>query len=109
MSPPLPDTGRLRRGERTILDEFVHCQRLTLQLKWDRLGAGQPAAVESSTMSLLGLVRHVAKVERGDMSGNLSAGVGGAAPERSLWSYPQCGPGACGGGQSPGSSLSRRA
>jgi uncharacterized damage-inducible protein DinB len=39
-------------------------QRLTLQLKCD---AGQLArrAVEPSTMSLLGLVRHMAEVERG--------------------------------------------
>jgi len=30
-------------------------------------------------------------------------------PEGLLRTYGQCGPGACGGGQSPGSSFSRRA
>src|SRR5438445_13796837 len=40
---------------------------LTLQLKCDGLDAGQLArrAVEPSTMPLLGLVRHLAEVERG--------------------------------------------
>jgi len=53
--------------ERATLTEFLRCQRLTLQLKCDGLDAGQLArrAVEPSTMSLLGLVRHMAEVERG--------------------------------------------
>jgi len=53
--------------ERATLNEFLRCQRLTLQLKCDGLDAGQLArrAVEPSTMSLLGLVRHMAEVERG--------------------------------------------
>ena len=48
------------------LTEFLRGQRLTLQLKCDGLDAGQLArrAVEPSTMSLLGLVRHMAEVER---------------------------------------------
>ena len=52
--------------ERTTLNEFLRCQRLTLQLKCDGLDAEQLArrAVEPSTMSLLGLVRHMAEVER---------------------------------------------
>ncbi|MGH3986350.1 MAG: DinB family protein [Pseudonocardiaceae bacterium] len=53
--------------ERATLVEFLRCQRLTLQLKCEGLDAGQLArrAVEPSTMSLLGLVRHMAEVERG--------------------------------------------
>ena len=49
------------------MTEFLRCQRLTLQLKRDGLDAGQVArrAVEPSTMSLLGLVRHMAEVEYG--------------------------------------------
>ncbi len=53
--------------ERETLTEFLRCQRLTLQLKCEGLDAAQLAsrAVEPSTMSLLGLVRHMAEVERG--------------------------------------------
>ena len=52
--------------ERATLAEFLRCQRLTLQLKCEGLDAAQLArrAVEPSTMSLLGLVRHMADVER---------------------------------------------
>jgi uncharacterized damage-inducible protein DinB len=63
-----PREGGPRLGdERTTLTEFLRCQRLTLQLKCDGLDAEQLArrAVEPSTMSLLGLVRHLADVERG--------------------------------------------
>jgi uncharacterized damage-inducible protein DinB len=63
-----PREGGPRLGdERTTLNEFLRCQRLTLQLKCDGLNAGQLArrAVEPSTMSLLSLVRHMAEVERG--------------------------------------------
>jgi uncharacterized damage-inducible protein DinB len=63
-----PREGGPRLGdERTTLNEFLRCQRLTLQLKCDGLAAGQLArrAVEPSTMSLLGLMRHMAEVERG--------------------------------------------
>ena len=54
-------------GERATLAEFLRCQRLTLELKCAGLDAGQMArrSVEPSTMSLLGLVRHMAEVERG--------------------------------------------
>ena len=53
--------------ERATLTEFLRCQRLTLQLKCESLDVEQLAcrAVEPSTMSLLGLVRHMAEVERG--------------------------------------------
>jgi uncharacterized damage-inducible protein DinB len=52
--------------ERTTLMEFLRCQRLTLELKCSGLDAAQLAcrSVEPSTMSLLGLVRHMADVER---------------------------------------------
>jgi uncharacterized damage-inducible protein DinB len=52
--------------ERATLIEFLRCQRLTLQLKCEGLDAEQLArrSVEPSTMSLLGLVRHMAEVER---------------------------------------------
>jgi uncharacterized damage-inducible protein DinB len=53
--------------ERATLVEFLRCQRLTLELKCSGLDAGELArrSVEPSTMSLLGLVRHMAEVERG--------------------------------------------
>ena len=53
-------------GERATLTEFLRGQRLTLELKCSGLDAGQMAlrSVEPSTMSLLGLVRHMAEVER---------------------------------------------
>jgi uncharacterized damage-inducible protein DinB len=63
-----PREGGPRLGdERATLTEFLRGQRLTLQLKCDGLDAGQLArrAVEPSTMSLLGLIRHLAEVERG--------------------------------------------
>jgi uncharacterized damage-inducible protein DinB len=52
--------------ERTTLVESLRCQRLTLELKCADLDAEAMArrAVEPSTMSLLGLVRHLAEVER---------------------------------------------
>ena len=62
-----PREGGPRLGdERTTLNEFLRGQRLTLQVKCDGLDAEQLArrSVEPSTMSLLGLVRHMAEVER---------------------------------------------
>jgi hypothetical protein len=52
--------------ERTTLVESLRRQRLTLQLKCAGLDAAALArrAVEPSTISLLGLVRHLAEVER---------------------------------------------
>jgi len=52
--------------ERTTLTETLRKCRLTLELKCDGLTAEQMArrAVPPSTMSLLGLVRHLADVER---------------------------------------------
>jgi uncharacterized damage-inducible protein DinB len=53
-------------GERATLTEFLRGQRLTLELKCADLDAEQMArrSVEPSTLSLLGLVRHMAEVER---------------------------------------------
>ena len=53
--------------ERTTLAEALRIWRLTLELKCAGLDAEHMArrSVEPSTMSLLGLVRHLAEVERG--------------------------------------------
>jgi hypothetical protein len=52
--------------ERTTLVEALRCQRLTLELKCAGLDAESLArrSVEPSTMSLLGLVRHLPEMER---------------------------------------------
>jgi uncharacterized damage-inducible protein DinB len=52
--------------ERATLVEFLRCQRITLQLKCSGLDATDLArrSVEPSSLSLLGLVRHMAEVER---------------------------------------------
>ncbi len=52
--------------ERTTLVESLRCQRLTLEMKCAGLDAEAMArrSVEPSTMSLLGLVRHLAETER---------------------------------------------
>jgi uncharacterized damage-inducible protein DinB len=61
------NTGATTGGERATLIEYLDFQRRTLELKCADLDAGQLArrSVEPSTMSLLGLVRHLADVERG--------------------------------------------
>jgi Protein of unknown function (DUF664) len=52
--------------ERVTLAEALRCARLTLEMKCSGLDAEAMArrSVEPSTMSLLGLVRHLAEVER---------------------------------------------
>jgi hypothetical protein len=52
--------------ERVTLAEALRCQRLTLELKCSGLDAEAMArrSVDPSTMSLLGLVRHLAEMER---------------------------------------------
>ena len=52
--------------ERTTLVESLRCQRLTLEIKCAGLDAEAMArrSVAPSTMSLLGLVRHLAEMER---------------------------------------------
>jgi len=67
-SPDDPRENRQRLGdERGALVESLRCQRLTLELKCSGLDAEAMArrSVEPSTMSLLGLVRHLAEMERG--------------------------------------------
>ena len=62
-----PREGRPRLGdERTTLAESLRRQRLTLEIKCAGLDAEAMArrSVEPSTMSLLGLVRHLAEMER---------------------------------------------
>jgi hypothetical protein len=54
-------------GERETLIHYLDAYRLTLRMKCDGLTAEQLArrSVPPSTLSLLGLVRHLAEVERG--------------------------------------------
>jgi Protein of unknown function (DUF664) len=62
-----PRENRPRLGdERTTLVESLRFQRLTLQMKCSGLDAEAMArrSVEPSTMSLLGIVRHLAEMER---------------------------------------------
>jgi Protein of unknown function (DUF664) len=60
------ENGPRLGDERVTLTESLRCQRLTLELKCSGLDAEAMArrAVEPSTMSLLGLVRHLAETER---------------------------------------------
>jgi hypothetical protein len=60
------ESGTTRGDERATLTESLRCQRLTLELKCAGLDAEAMArrSVEPSTMSLLGMVRHLAEVER---------------------------------------------
>src|SRR5215469_5325429 len=60
------ETGPRLGDERTTLVEFLRCARLTLEMKCAGLDAEAMArrSVEPSTMSLLGLVRHLAEGER---------------------------------------------
>jgi len=62
-----PREHRIRLGgERATLAESLRCLRLTLELKCEGLDAEAMArrSVEPSTLSLLGLVRHLAEGER---------------------------------------------
>jgi hypothetical protein len=60
------ENGPTLGDERTTLVEALRRQRLTLEIKCSGLDAEALArrAVEPSTMSLLGLVRHLAEMER---------------------------------------------
>jgi uncharacterized damage-inducible protein DinB len=60
------DTGVELVDERGTLTEYLRAYRITLQMKCAGLDASQLAqrSVPPSTMSLLGLVRHLAEVER---------------------------------------------
>ena len=61
------ENGPTLGDERATLAEVLRCCRLTLEMKCSGLDAEAMArrSVEPSTMSLLGLVRHLAEVERG--------------------------------------------
>jgi uncharacterized damage-inducible protein DinB len=60
-------TGIDLTDERATLVEYLRAYRLTMQMKCADLDAEQLAmrSVPPSTMSLLGLIRHMAEVERG--------------------------------------------
>jgi uncharacterized damage-inducible protein DinB len=60
------DTGTELDGERAVLVDYVRAYRLTMEMKCAGLDAGQLArrSVPPSTMSLLGLIRHMTDVER---------------------------------------------
>lgn len=60
------DTGAELPDERSVLTEYLRAYRLTLEMKCAGLDTGQLArrSVPPSTMSLLGLIRHMADVER---------------------------------------------
>jgi uncharacterized damage-inducible protein DinB len=60
------DSGVDLIDERGTLDEYLRAYRLTMQMKCADLDAEQLArrSVPPSTMSLLGVIRHMAEVER---------------------------------------------
>jgi hypothetical protein len=60
------ENGPTLGDERTTLVEALRCVRLTLEIKCSGLDAEALArrSVQPSTMSLLGLVRHLAEMER---------------------------------------------
>ena len=62
---PRHEPATHNRGERAVLDSYLRHFRLTLALKCEGLTPAQLArrAVPPSTLSLLGLLRHLAKVE----------------------------------------------
>lgn len=63
---PRDKEGASPEGELATLDDFLSDYRLTLRMKCEGLDAEQLArrSVPPSTMSLLGLIRHLAEVER---------------------------------------------
>lgn len=71
------ENGPKLGDERSTLVESLRCQRLTMEMKCAGLDAEAMArrSVEPSTMSLLGLVRHLAEMER-DTFRNMMAGQG---------------------------------
>jgi len=68
------ENGTRLGDERTTLVEAVRCVRLTLEMKCSGLDAEAMArrSVEPSTMSLLGLVRHLAEMERASFRGMMA-------------------------------------
>jgi uncharacterized damage-inducible protein DinB len=68
------ESGPAGTDERSVLADYLRRYRLTLELKCADLDAEQLArrSVPPSTMSLLGLVRHLAEVERTWFRGTLA-------------------------------------
>src|SRR3989442_8748807 len=68
------ENGPTLRDERTALVEYLRCVRLTLEMKCSGLDAEALVrrSVEPSTMSLLGLVRHLAEMERATFRGMMA-------------------------------------
>jgi uncharacterized damage-inducible protein DinB len=62
----LRDTGTELHDERSVLVDYLRVYRLTMEMKCEGLDAEQLSrrSVLPSTMSLLGLIRHLADVER---------------------------------------------
>ena len=62
---PRQGDGVPLRGERAVVLDYLRAYRLTFEMKCEGLDAEQLArrSVPPSTLSLLGLVRHLAKVE----------------------------------------------
>ena len=83
--PRHPDDNTPKDERGTYID-YLRQYRLTLEMKCDRLSPEQLAtrSVPPSTMSLLGLVRHLAEVERGWFRRTLA----GQEADR-LWGPPQ--------------------
>lgn len=63
---PRYQPGAELHGERATLLDYLRAYRMTMEMKCADLGADQLArrSVPPSTMSLLGLIRHMADVER---------------------------------------------
>ncbi|WP_156755192.1 DinB family protein [Actinokineospora pegani] len=63
---PRDNDGPSPEGELATLQDYLRNYRLTLRMKCEGLTPGQLAlrSVPPSTMSLLGLIRHLAEVER---------------------------------------------
>ena len=64
--PRFPAGAAELEGERATLLDYLRAYRLTMEMKCADLDAAQLAqrSVPPSTMSLLGLIRHLADVER---------------------------------------------
>jgi uncharacterized damage-inducible protein DinB len=59
------ETGTVARGEKAVVLDYLRAYRLTFEMKCEGLDPEQMArrSVPPSTLSLLGLLRHLAKVE----------------------------------------------
>ena len=69
------ETDSMSRGEKAVLAEYLDRYRKTLEMKCEGLDAEQLArrSVPPSTMSLLGLIRHMAAVEHSWFQRHLQA------------------------------------